>query len=151
MRASLLREIADEHLVPFFSGAHLEDGTVVSTPRAEKVAHDGPLRIKFNVNSRDRYKLVLSRSQPFTGGTRPPVITEINVVRAFADVVASMETQLDGPLSSDLLSTFQRRVVARAIMGHEHEEVILRGIDQLAAWGNRLYEGRPISASIGFR
>ena len=27
---------------------------------------------------------------------------------------------------------------------------ILNGIDQLANWGNRLYEGAPISASLGF-
>jgi hypothetical protein len=151
MRASLLREIADEYLVPLFSGARLEDGAVASTTRSEKVAHDGPLRIKFKVNSKDRHKLVLLRSQPFTGGSHPPVVSEISVVRAFVDVVASMEAQLDGELKPDLLSTFQRRVVARAIMGSKYEQVILQGIDQLAAWGNRLYEGKPISASLGFR
>jgi hypothetical protein len=151
MRAALLREIASEYLVPFFSGARLEDGSVPSTPHAKKVALDDPLRIKLKVNSKDLYQLVLSRSQSFAGGERKPVVSEIDVVRAFVDVLASMETQLDGPLKPDLLSTFQRRVVARAIMGSEHETVILQGIDQLASWGNRLYEGKPISASLGFR
>jgi len=62
-----------------------------------------------------------------------------------------MEVELEGPLRNDLLSTFQRRVVARAIRGAQHEDVMLQGIDQLARWGTRLYEGSPISASLGFR
>jgi hypothetical protein len=151
MKAALLREIADEFLVPFFAGARLEDSSIPSKTAASLVAHHGPLAIKFKVNSRDKYKLVLTRSQPFTGGSVKRVVSEIDVVRAFVDVVASMETELEGPLKNDLLSTFQRRIVARAIRGKNHEDVILQGIDQLARWGTRLYEGSPISASLGFR
>jgi len=150
MSPELLREISERYLLPFFSGARLEPGTIASTTRAERAAHEGQLAIKFKVNLKDRYRLVLSRSQPFTfSGTR--VVTEIDVVRAFCDVLADMEGQLEGPLKNDLLSTFQRRVVARALKGGTVEQSILKGIDRLVEWGNRLYEGAPISASMGFQ
>ena len=149
MDSELLREISEQYLLPFFSGAKLEPGTIKSTTRADRAAHAGPLAIKFKVNLQDRYRLVLSRPQPFTfSGSR--VVTEIDVVRAFCDVLAMMETQLTGPLKADLLSTFQRRIVARAIRNAESEARILQGIDQLVNWGTRLYEGAPISASIGY-
>lgn len=150
MKEALLREIAAEYLVPFFAGATLEAGFQPSTAREEKVALLGPLRIAFKVNRQDRYRLVLTRSQSFSSKT-PPVLREIDVVRAFVDVVETMESELKGRLKPDLLSTFQRRVVARAIHGQNREEVLLEGIDQLSHWGNRLYEGSPISASIGYR
>ena len=118
MDSELLREISEQYLLPFFSGAKLEPGTIKSTTRADRAAHAGPLAIKFKVNLQDRYRLVLSRPQPFTfSGSR--VVTEIDVVRAFCDVLAMMETQLTGPLKADLLSTFQRRIVARAIRNAE--------------------------------
>lgn len=150
MKAELLREISQQYLLPFFSGARLESDTVSSTTRAERAAHHGPLSIKFKVNLQDRYRLVLTRPQPFTF-SRGRVVSEIDVVRAFCDVLATMEQELSGPLKSDLLSTFQRRVVARALRNGVNEETILQGIDQLALWGNRLYEGAPISASLGYR
>ncbi len=150
MSPELLREISEQYLRPFFSGARLESGTINSTVRADRAAHDGPLSIKFKVNLKDRYRLVLTRSQPFTF-SRNRIITEIDVVRAFCDILAEMEEQLEGPLKNDLLSTFQRRVVARALGTSTNEATILNGIDQLVRWGNRLYEGAPISAAIGFR
>lgn len=149
MSPELLREISEQYLLPFFSGARLDRDTRPSTVWANRVAHEGTLAIKFKVNLKDRYRLVLNRSQPFTfAGQR--LVTEIDVVRAFCDVLSEMETQLEGPLKHDLLSTFQRRVVARALGTNTNETTILDGIDQLVRWGNRLYEGAPISASIGF-
>jgi hypothetical protein len=63
-------------------------------------------------------------------------------------MVAPLETSL----KHDLLSTFARRVVAKAMSSmKERESTILSGIDKLASWSGRLYEGSPISASIGFR
>ncbi len=150
MSPELLREISEQYLLPFFSGARLEPDIIKSTTRSDRVAHNGTLSIKFKVNLKDRYRIVLTRSQPFTfSGKRS--VTEIDVVRAFCDVLSEMETQLEGPLKKDLLSTFQRRVVARALKNGTVEQTILNGIDQLVEWGNRLYEGSPISASIGFR
>lgn len=149
MKVDLLREISEQYLLPFFSGARLEPHSVPSTKRAERVAHEGAFSIKFKVNLLDRYRLVLSRPQAFTfSGER--IVTEIDVVRAFCDVLAMMENELAGPLKADLLTTFQRRVVARAMRSSINEQTILNGIDQLANWGNRLYEGAPISASLGF-
>jgi hypothetical protein len=127
----------------------LESGSRPSTAREEQVALESPLEIAFKINREDDYRLVLTRSQSFSSETKP-VVREIDVVRAFVDVVASMERLLEGPLKADLLSTFQRRIVARAIRGQAHEEVILGDIDQMARWGNRLYEGSPISAALGF-
>lgn len=150
MQEQLLREIAEEYLLPFFSGARLENNATPSTPREELVALRDPLSISFKVNRNDNYRLTITRSQPFSSNSKP-VIEEIELVRSFVKVVSSMEDHLTTYLRPDLLSTFQRRVVARAIRGEQHEEIILAGIDQLAGWGNRLYEGMPISASLGFR
>jgi hypothetical protein len=150
MSPELLREISEKYLLPFFSGARLEPHTVKSMAWANRAAHNGRLSIEFKVNLNDRYRLVLTRPQPFTfAGYR--TVTEIDVVRAFCNVLSEMETELEGPLKNDLLSTFQRRVVARALTSTEVESTVLDGIDRLIQWGNRLYEGMPISASIGFR
>lgn len=150
MKEELLREISEEYLLPFFSGAKLEAASAPSTPREEQVALRDPLSISFKINRNDPYRLTMTRSQPFSSSAKP-VIQEIEVVRAFVEVVSRMESHLETDLKGDLLSTFQRRIVARAIRGKNFENVILSGIDQMAKWGNRLYEGMPISASIGFR
>lgn len=138
MKEELLREISEEYLLPFFSGARLESASVPSTPREEQVALRDPLSISFKINRNDRYRLTMTRSQPFSSAVKP-VIQEIEVVRAFVEVVSRMESHLETDLKDDLLSTFQRRIVARAIRGEEFEKVILSGIDQMAKWGNRLY------------
>lgn len=151
MKEGLLREIAEDYLLPFFSGARLEDRTTPSTPREEQVALRDPLSISFKINRNDRYRLTMTRSQPFSSSSKTSIVQEIEVVRSFVDVIASMEEHLTTPLKADLLSTFQRRVVARATRGPKFESTILSGIDQMARWGNRLYEGMPISAALGFR
>lgn len=150
MQEDLLREIAQEYLLPFFAGARLQSDARPSTAREVQVALESPLEIAFKINRNDNYRIVLTRSQSFSTESRP-VVREIQVVQAFVDILSTMEDLLTGPLKSDLLSTFQRRVVARAIGGTDNEEIILSGIDQMARWGNRLYEGMPISASLGFR
>src|SRR6202012_5627732 len=53
----------------------------------------------------------------------------------------------------------QIRIIAKALVANINqsasrnlfERAILASIDQLANWGNRLYEGAPISAAIGLR
>jgi hypothetical protein len=146
---ALLREISEEYLVPFFSGARILERADDSSARDDVVSIRDPLSIGFKVNKTDRYRLVLTRSQPFSSSARP-VIREIAVVRCFVSVLAKMETLLRGDLKLDLLSTFQRRVVARAIRGFRYENIMLGAIDQLANWAGRLYEGAPISSAIGF-
>jgi hypothetical protein len=150
LKEELLREIANDYLLPFFSGASIEEEASSSLPAHKLVALRDPLSVQFKVNKGDRYRLVVSRSQPFTGSARP-IISEMSVISAFVGVLGEMESALESKLKHDLLSTFQRRVVARALYDGQHEDVVLAGIDQMARWGNRLYEGSPISASLGFR
>jgi hypothetical protein len=150
MDEPLLREIANEFLVPLFSGARLENKSEKSVPRAAPVTLRESTAIGFKVNREDPYKLILSRRQPFARDGEA-VVPELAVVRAFTDVLRQREKALDSPLKHDLLSTFQRRIVARAIGSSEHEEVLLLGIDQLAKWADGLYEGVPVSSALGFR
>lgn len=150
MREEILREIANEYLLPFFSGARLSEKTENSSNRDNVVSLRDPLSILFKVKKEDKYRLCITRSQPFSSSIKP-VIEEMAVIRSFIEIISDMENHLETNLKSDLLSTFQRRVVARAIRGQKYEGTILAGIDQMARWGNRLYEGAPISAALGFR
>jgi hypothetical protein len=150
MDEGLLREISSDYLLPFFSGATLEERSYRSTVNHQLVGFKNHLSIYFKVNRQDKYRLVLTRPQSFiTRASR--VIPERHVVEAFVSVVGEMEGVLSTNLKQDLLSTFQRRVVARALYNGLYEDTILSGIDQMARWSNRLYEGSPISASLGFR
>jgi hypothetical protein len=147
MKEQLLRELASDYLVPLFSGSSLADAAEPSTYRHQGVAFRSPVSIAFKVSREDNYRLVLTRSQPFAGN----IIPETAVVRAFVACLKEMEDVLNTPLKVDLLSTFERKIVARAVARRDWSEVVLSGIDQLAKWGNRRYEGAPISAAIGFR
>ena len=60
-----------------------------------------------------------------------------------------MNDELTGPLKDDLLSTFQRRVVAEAAAEPGEGANLLTVIDQMALWATRLYEGAPIASAIG--
>ena len=60
-----------------------------------------------------------------------------------------MATELATHLKLDLLSTFQRRVVARAVAGESRGDSVLSVIDQMSRWATRLYEGAPISSAVG--
>ncbi|MDP3800573.1 hypothetical protein [Brevundimonas sp.] len=149
MQEELLREIANQYLVPLFSGAYLTTG-LDKKSSSKRVAWRDPMSIAFKVERGDNYRLILTRPQRFAQPGEV-TLTEYQVVQAFVDIVGGMAPQLATDLRHDLLSTFQRRVVARAVQGEARESLILNGIDRLAHWGNRLYEGAPISASIGFR
>lgn len=147
MDEALLREIADNYLLPFFSGANIEDTADSSTPSESTVAFVTPQTIGFKVNKGDTYRLKFRRDQPFGQDTDPA--REKRVVEAFVSVLARMSDELQGPLKDDLLSTFQRRVVAEATAEHGEAENLLTVIDQLALWATRLYEGAPIASAIG--
>jgi hypothetical protein len=147
MDKSTLIQIATDHLLPLFSGAKLTTSKA-STARQKTVAFDGPCVIQFKVSGRDRYRLRMQRSQAFdrrAGGG----VTEFRVVQAFASIVREIEKGLDTNYRSDLLSTFQRRIVARATGNAGNRDTLLSAIDRLALWATRLYEGRPIAAAIG--
>jgi hypothetical protein len=151
MKQGLLREIAKEYLVPLFSGSTLE-GTEDSSAHDKLVALRSPTSIAFKANKNDDYRLILTRPQPFAT-ERQTIVPEIGVVRAFIDSLRPMIPSLKvASLKHDLLSTFSRRIVAKAMSSiEEREETILLGIDQLTKWASRRYEGSPIAATIGFR
>ena len=143
----LLREISEAYLLPFFSGASLETKALESSVSEARVAIKTTQSIAFKVNRQDNYRLVVRRDQPFAADSDPA--REKRVVEAFVNVLEKMSDELKGPLKGDLLSTFQRRVVAEATAEPGEGANLLTVIDQLARWGTRLYEGAPISSAIG--
>lgn len=150
MDMPILRSLAKEHLLPFFSGAELGGNPATSSSREECVALVDPCTIAFKVQRADNYRLRLRRSQPFAK-LRTQRVTEKHVVEAFASVVREIEPGLSTTYRADLLSTFQRRVVAHAVAGDATSRAtILGALDQLAAWASRLYEGRSIAGALGF-
>ena len=148
MNEPLLRELADEYLLPLFSGTELLGPVDPSGPGQQCVAFDNPCTIAFKVDREDDYRLLLYRSQPFAQ-VGSALVTERHVVNAFVNVVREISPGLETSYKEDLLSTFQRRVVASAIATEQSQGVVLAVLDQLARWATRLYEGKPISAALG--
>jgi hypothetical protein len=147
MDETLLREIADGYLLPFFSGASIEETAEISTSADSTVAFVNPQTIGFKVNRTDTYRLKFRRDQPFAQKSDPA--RETKVIEAFVSGLARMSNELQGPLRDDLLSTFQRRVVAEATAEPGKSTELLAVIDQLALLATRLYEGKPIASAIG--
>jgi hypothetical protein len=148
MAEELLREIADEYLLPLFSGASIDSVSDSSSASEATVAYLGPQTISFKVNKSDAYRLKFRRDQPFAQKQNPA--RERRVVEAFTSILAEMNDELKGKLRADLLSTFQRRVVARAVSDFSNEQQVLTLLDQMSTWALRLYEGAPVSSAIGF-
>lgn len=147
MDETLLREIAYGYLLPFFSGASIEETAETSTSADSTVAFVNPQTIGFKVNRTDTYRLKFRRDQPFAQKSDPA--RETKVIEAFVSGLARMSNELQGPLRDDLLSTFQRRVVAEATAEPGKSTELLAVIDQLALLATRLYEGKPIASAIG--
>lgn len=147
MDEGLLREISEQYLLPFFSGARLYNRSSKSSSAEQTVAFSDPQTIAFKVNRLDEYRLSITRDQPFETKTGPA--RETKVIEAFVDVLREMNDEVKGRLKDDLLSTFQRRVVARAVAERGEDRQLLAVIDQMALWASRLYEGAPISSAIG--
>lgn len=149
MDENQLMSLAKEHLVPLFSGAEIDSEVQGSTTRQGQVASENPCCILFKASQQDRYRLALRRSQPFDGDAGGRV-NEKRIVQAFVDVATEIEGGLTQPYKADLLSTFQRRVVVKAICEPSAQASFLEAIDQLSIWATRLYEGKPIAATFGF-
>jgi hypothetical protein len=148
MEEELLRQIADGSLLPLFSGAVILPDSKVSRG-GNCVAFIDPCTIEFKISTSDSYRLRMRRSQPFaqqsSGG-----VTEKTVVDAFVRVLREIAPGLEKNYGDDLLSTFQRRVVAKAATDSDEDKILLQAIDQLALWATRQYEGHPIVSAIGF-
>jgi hypothetical protein len=145
-----LRKLALDFLVPLFSGAQLDDASVPSSTRDKAVAFTGPCTIEFKAERTDPYRLVLRRSQNFdkVGGGQ---LTEIDVVRAFVNVVKGMEEGLTAWYEPDLRAMFPRRVVVKSLCQKSSDEAaVLSALDQFMEWASRQYEGKSIPAAVGF-
>lgn len=148
MDEPLLREITERYLLPFFSGARLDAQSESSSARDQTVAFVvNQQTIAFKVNKHDGYRLHIRRDQSFSAVTSPA--GEFNLIQAFIECLGSMESILTQDLKDEFLSTFQRRVIARAIAPEGKYKTILSAIDQISTWASRLYEGAPICSAIG--
>ncbi|CRM40178.1 hypothetical protein [Pseudomonas sp. 31 E 6] len=148
MDEPLLREIAERYLLPFFSGARLDPQAEKSSTSEKTVAFVvNQQTIGFKVNKHDGYRLHIRRDQSFSAATSPA--GEFNLIQAFIDCLSSMEGILTQDLKDEFLSTFQRRVIAKAIAPEGKYKTILSAIDQISIWASRLYEGAPICSAIG--
>jgi hypothetical protein len=145
MDERLLREISEKYLLPFFSGATVEN-SISSTQSDRVTAFLDPQTIAFKVHKSDRYRLLFRRDQPFA--QKADTAREARVIEAFVSLLGRMSSELQGPLKEDLLSTFQRRVVAEASTEPGESDNLLKLIDQMALWASRLYEGAPITSAI---
>ncbi|MHB1076432.1 hypothetical protein [Thiobacillus sp.] len=148
MEEKLLRELAEQYLVPFISGSELLPDTIESTKHDKLVGSFDPCTIHFKAEKADHYRLALRRSQHFdkVGSGR---VIEKHVVDAFVEAVNDIKGGLNSPYKSDLLSSLQRRIVSKAICGTSIQPTLITAIDNLNSWSTRLYEGKPISISLG--
>ena len=148
MEESLLRDIAERYLLPFFSGARLEAIAAKSSAKDQTVAFVTNLQtIGFKVDKDDSYRLIIGRNQNFAEKNSPTA--EFAVIQAFVDCLSGMKDILSGELKDEVLSTFQRRVIAKAISSQIDHKNILSAIDQVSMWASKLYEGAPIASAIG--
>lgn len=145
-----LRDLATEYLLPFFSGAWIEDREYSSSPRDQLVAYRTPCSVLIKLNRSDRHRIAVTRSQPFVKRSTN-IVPETDVMKAFVKTISAMSSFMKTEFKDDILSTLQRRIVAKSIFAGKWQESYLNGIDILNNWGEKLYEGAPISAAIGYR
>ncbi|MBY3517078.1 hypothetical protein HFN76_33635 [Rhizobium laguerreae] len=145
MGEELLREISEKYLLPFFSGATIGN-SLSSTQFDRTTAFLDPQTIAFKAHKSDPYRLLFRRDQPFA--QKEDTAREARVIEAFVSLLGRMSNELQGSLKDDLLSTFQRRVVAEASTEPGEGDNLLKLIDQMALWASRLYEGAPITSAI---
>lgn len=153
----VLRDLADRFLLPFFSGAKIEEKAKPSVRHHQLVAITGPCSIAFKVEASDDYRLVISRPQAFVKSSKDR-IPERTVIESFVEALIEIKDHVGTEYIDDLLAGFQRRVIARALVANAPKDkkaawrsTILNAIDQLSDWSSRLYEGAPVSAALGLR
>lgn len=141
MEHERLLSIAQEHLCPLIPGTWLA-GAVPSTRQERLVARPEPRSLAFKVHRSDGYRLILRRGETFGP-------TAQRIVRSFVEVLDEIEPALSTAFESDVLRTLQEKVLARAIAGPMHD-AMFSAYDRLQVWADRSYEGRPVSAALGF-
>ncbi len=144
------RSIVSEHLLPFFPGASIERRAEPAAGQRQLVARRNQCRIAIKPSQQSAYRLVIARSQPFAAD-QDAAVTEFKVMSSFADLFSQFPERTTAEHRADLLDAAKRRVIAKSVCTRVSQEAaVLMALDQFAAWATRSYEGRPISAAIGF-
>lgn len=144
------RAILQDFILPLFPGATIERASRSADMQRQLVSRIDPCRIAVKPSDDSRFCLVITRSQAFAADNSANV-TESKVISAFAKLFAALPAGLSATNRDDLLEASLRHVVVKAICTRESQErAVLMALDQLAAWSERSYEGRAISAAIGF-
>jgi len=151
MQQITFRGLVEEHLLPLFSGAQIEDGFAGSTSRRATVRYTTICSMEIKPNKTDEWCLRVTRSQPFTqiqGGK----VSEHSIASAFVAGLAAMPEGFEnGAFAQDLMSRFGRRLaVTTSLPASAPQEAALEAVDRLDTWSARMYEGQPISAAVGF-
>ena len=91
----------------------------------------------------DSYRLVITRSQPFFSEEQDSTETPENVVSELVvvDSLFSIRNIVESQFQTDILSTFSRRIVAKAMSSIADAKQLLLGADQLLNW----YDSIPSS------
>jgi len=144
-----LRKYAETFLLPFFSGAEIEEGINMAKKGAQQVAWINAQRIAFKIYKRWKRRLVLRRSQAFAK-EKDAFVTERRVVESFVKSFREILPALDEPYRDDVLASLQRRIVVKSIADEDLEPTLVSTLDQFTSFASCLYEGRPISLSVGF-
>ncbi len=148
MKRTQLRNLTKTYLLPLFSGCTLDHQARPSNPKEQLVGRLDACSLALKVARNDPYRLVIRRRQPFDDDCSDRV-TEKRVVDAFVQVVQQIEPGLQAQYREDLLSSFQRRIVVKALVDDQAaQESLLQIIDSLSVLATRLYEGRPVTLAV---
>jgi hypothetical protein len=132
------RQVVGDNLVPMLQ-ATLEPGAVPSTNREALASYADPSHLHVKPERDAGYRLVLTRSQPFTPWER-------TLAGQFIDELAAVVALAAAEYQPDLLRAIPRRVVAKHLEGGA---ALVEILERLERWSSETYEGHRIVASVG--
>lgn len=132
------RQVVDDNLVPMLQ-ATLEPGVVPSTNQEALASYADPSHLRVKPERAAGYRLVLTRSQPFTARER-------TLAGQFIHELAAVVALSAADYQPDLIRAIPRRVVAKHLDGGP---ALLEILERLETWSSETYEGQRIVASVG--
>lgn len=148
LRSELIVKLANERLVPLFSGAKAIEITP-STEKHKLVATCGPSKIRFKIEQQDTVAYTIKRQQNF-GKVSDPGVNEPKIIQAFVDITKEMRAPLS-ECYDDIQEAFSIRMIAASLSANNKptRDTIITLIRHLDRWSRGTYEGRQHSAAIG--
>ena len=134
-------QVVDGNLVPMLQ-ATLQAQAQTSTPQEALVAYVDPIHIGVKPTRDAGYRLILTRSQPFTPQER-------RLAGHFIQELAAVIALEAGAYQPDLLRAIQRRVVARDLAEGTRRASLISVFERLETWSSQTYEGQRIVSSVG--